>query len=265
MGFWTNKRVVVTGACRGLGLVIAKELLALDARVVVHSNATPLPNDALLLKSIANGQAIHLRADLCLSSDIHELITGVVNAFGGMDVLIHNAGVSAYGSLSETSESTFQHVIDTNLNGVVVLTKTALPSLIKTKGSIFFVSSLAAIHGVPNYLSYSISKAALVPLQEGLELELKPHGVHVGLIYLGFVDNDDDKYSLNAAGDKIPVPKRNVRTKISKVRAANKVLRAIEKRRRKAYSDLSGRLMMFLKGTLPVALRGLLLKNQNKT
>lgn len=244
--------------------MITKQLLGLGARVVIHSNTTPLPEDDLVLKALENYQALHLRADLCSSSDIHRLITAIGNGFGGIDVLIHNAGISAYGSFLETSESTFQQVMDTNLNGLVVLTKAALPSLIQTQGSIFFISSLAAIHGVPNYLSYSISKAALVPLQEGLELELKSYGVHVGLIYLGFVENDDVKYSLSATGDKTPVPKRNFRTKISKDRAAFKVLRAIENNQRKAYGDFSGRIMMYVKGVFPLALRFLLSKNQNK-
>lgn len=265
MGYWIGKRVLVTGACRGLGWVITKQLLERGARVIIHSNATPLPEDDLVSKALEDGRALHLRADLCSSSDIHRLITGAVDGFGGIDGVIHNAGISAYGSFLETSETTFQQVMDTNLNGIVVLTKAALPSLIENQGSIFFISSLAALHGVPNYLSYSISKAALVPLQEGLELELKSYGVQVGLIYLGFVENDETKYSLNATGDKIPIPKRNIRTKISKDRAAFKVLRAIEKNQRKAYGDFSGRIMMFLKGMFPLALRVLLSKNQNKT
>ncbi|MBM3164690.1 MAG: SDR family NAD(P)-dependent oxidoreductase [Bacteroidetes bacterium] len=264
MGYWKGKRVLVTGACRGLGLVLTRQLLAQEARVVIHSNLTPLPNDELLLKAIENGQAIHIRADLCSVDETLQLMAAVDEHFDGLDVLIHNAGISAHGSFMETTSATFRQVIDTNLSGLVALTKAALPSVIKAQGSLFFISSLAAIYGVPNYLSYSISKAALVPLQEGLELELKPYGVHVGLVYLGFVENDQVKYALNTVGDKIPVPQRKIRTKISKDRAATKILWAIEKRKRKIFGDFSGSLMWLLKMLLPATLRMALNRNQKR-
>lgn len=264
MGYWKEKRVLVTGACRGLGLVLTRQLLAQGARVVIHSNLTPLPNDELLLKSIKNGQAIHIHADLCSADETLGLMEAVDAFFDGIDVLIHNAGISAHGSFLETSSETFRRVMDTNLSGLLDLTKVALPGLIKAQGSLFFISSLAAIYGVPNYLSYSISKAALVPLQEGLELELKPYGVHVGLVYLGFVENDQVKYTLNAVGEKIPVPQRNIGTKISKEQAATKILWAIENRKRKIFGDFSGRLMWLLKMLFPATLRMVLNRNQKR-
>lgn len=138
MGYWKGKRVLVTGACRGLGLVITRQLLAQEARVVIHSNLTPLPNDELLLKAIENGQAMHIRADLCSTDETLHLMAAVDEHFDGLDVLIHNAGISAHGSLLETASATFRQVMDTNLNGLVALTKAALPGLIKAQGSLFF-------------------------------------------------------------------------------------------------------------------------------
>ncbi|MFM7723509.1 MAG: SDR family NAD(P)-dependent oxidoreductase, partial [Bacteroidota bacterium] len=82
MGYWTGKRVLVTGACRGLGLVITKELLSLGARVVIHSNSTPLPNEDTVLKALENGQALHVRANLCSTSEINAMMSVVLAGFG---------------------------------------------------------------------------------------------------------------------------------------------------------------------------------------
>jgi len=262
--FWKGKVVLVTGACRGLGIVLVRQLLQAEAKVVLHSWLTPLPKDEAIAQSILHQQALHVTADIRSLEEVSRMLELIQTTFGCLDVLIHNAGISAQGTLLETSHATFDQVLETNLNGVVQLTKLAIPSLIATKGSIFFISSLAAIHGIPHYLSYSITKAALVPLQEGLELELKPHGVHVGLIYLGFVENDSHKFALNAEGKKVPVPKRNSKWLMTKETAARKILKAIEHNRGKAYASIQGRIFSYLKFYFPGLIRHLLAKQLSR-
>lgn len=262
--YWNNKVVLITGACRGLGLVLSKDLLSRGAKVIMHSWSSPAPKEKEIQKALAEHKAIHVNADIRSGDEVSNMVFQIKHKIGSCDMVIHNSGISSEASLEESSEEVFRQVIDTNLIGAVLVTKAILPLLKQSKGQVFFVSSLAAIYGMPNYLSYSMSKAALVPLQEGLELEVKKHDIFVGLMYLGFVENDAVKFALNANGEKIPVPPRNNRLIITKERASARILKAIERKKRISYSDTTGRIFSVLKFLYPSFVRFLINRAQNK-
>lgn len=257
---WDNKVVLVTGSCRGIGVEIAKQLLDMNARVVFHSKHTPLPVDPSIIEAFTFNRAIFLQADLRNASEVEQVIAAAIDKFERLDVVINNAGISAFGSMEQIELSIFREVLDTNLLGSVHISKAAIPALKKTKGSILYVSSLAGLFGVPRYISYSMSKAALRQLRDGLALELHDTGVHVGLVYLGFVDNDAAKYALDSVGNKLAIPQRNKLLSISKRYASKSILTSVEKRKSVSYIPLSGKLFSVItflfSGVLSMLLRG---------
>ena len=257
---WDNKVVLVTGSCRGIGVEIAKQLLDMNARVVFHSKHTPLPVDPSIIEAFTFNRAIFLQADLRNASEVEQVIAAAIDKFERLDVVINNAGISAFGSMEQIELSIFREVLDTNLLGSVHISKAAIPALKKTKGSILYVSSLAGLFGVPRYISYSMSKAALRQLRDGLALELHDTGVHVGLVYLGFVDNDTAKYALDSVGNKLAIPQRNKLLSISKRYASKSILTSVEKRKSVSYIPLSGKLFSVItflfSGALSMLLRG---------
>lgn len=179
----SNKVVIVTGASSGIGAAIAQVLaregatLALVGRNVANLEATK--------KSLKGTQAEIVVADV--TKDADAIVQQTLAKFGRIDVLVNNAGILGKGGLIDLDIEEFDAVLNTNLRGVILLTKAVLPHLLKTKGAVVNVSNCAGIRPFAGALSYGVSKAALDQFTKIVALEMAPQGVRVNSVNPGFV------------------------------------------------------------------------------
>jgi len=204
-----DKVFVITGSTQGLGRELAKIALELGAKVVINGRNPEREKEALLPFTSFGNRAVFQAADVSLADQAEKLIASAIEHFGQLDVLINNGGMSAYGDLVDTDPKVIKEVIDSNITGSLMAAHFAIPHLQKTKGSIVFISSLAAIHGLGGYSLYSASKMAYIAACQSLRKELSAHGIHVGIMYLGFTKNDEAKKTLSPNGklEKVPIRK----------------------------------------------------------
>ena len=175
--------VLISGASRGLGLATARELAARGYRVFAGVRASgALPAD------IGAGEIL---LDVTSQSSVDDAVRRVRREAGGIDVLINNAGLHAFGALETAGEARFRELLEVNLLGAWRLTRAVLPDM-RTRGSghVLMVSSLSGLVGLPADGQYAASKFALEGMSESLALEVQRFGVRVNLLDAGPYDTD---------------------------------------------------------------------------
>jgi len=240
--FYLNKTIIITGSSRGLGKVVAYQALKSGGNVILHGRGAEDGLDSFFKDQIAKGNAMYVCGAIEQMETAEQLVSTAIERFGSLDVLINNAGISNKGAFFDSAISVVNQVIQTNLMAVLQLTHLALPHIVQSKGSILFISSLAAFVGLPGYLPYSVSKMALRAVSESLGIELKKQGVHIGIVYFGFVENDDEKYTLNPSGHKEKVPPRNKLITFTKEQAGFCIEKVLRKRQKRKTPGITGKL-----------------------
>jgi 3-oxoacyl-[acyl-carrier protein] reductase len=190
-----GKTAVVTGGTRGIGFAIARTLLDGNANVVVTGTKQETIDKALHdLRGAAGGQGSRVdgvRADVRRYPQVEALMASTVNRFGGLDILINNAGVGLFRSVGDMSVEDWHTVIDTNLSGVFYCCHAAIPHLRKRgDGWIINISSLAGKNAFANGAAYCASKAALNQFSEALMQEVRYDGIRVSYVMPGSVSTD---------------------------------------------------------------------------
>ncbi len=179
---------LVTGAGRGIGRAIALALAREGAHVTVVSRSAG-ELDSLVGEIEASGaRGIAFAGDLRSRSAVDGAVTAAVDCFGGLQILVNNAGIGSFANVQDTSDETWDDVIGTNLTAVFRTTRAALPHLATRGGHVVMVSSLAGQNPIAGMAAYCASKAALDHFATCLMLEVRHRGVRVTTIAPGSVD-----------------------------------------------------------------------------
>lgn len=184
-----NKRVLITGGSSGIGLALAGVLLARGAQVAISGRRADRVAQALQDLKAQGFSAHGIVADVATAEGRVATLNGALAAFGGLDVLVNNAGGVRAGRLETTPEAELQAMIDVDLVAPILLTRAALPAL-RASGdaTVVNVASGIALIGAPFYATYAAVKAGLARFGESLRRELKGEAIHVLTAYPGGTD-----------------------------------------------------------------------------
>lgn len=231
-----GKVALITGAARGIGAATARALARRGVRLVLTDvDAAPL---AELAAELGDDIAAAVTCDVCDLESMQAAVATGVERFGGIDIVLANAGIASYGSVQAVDPATFKRVLDINVLGVFHTVRAALPSVITRRGYILVVSSLAAYAPAPGLAAYNASKAGAEHFANALRLEVAHHGVAVGSAHMSWIDTplvQDAKRDLSAFQellDKLPGPLGKTTSVEACVTA---FVKAVEKRKRRVY------------------------------
>jgi short-subunit dehydrogenase len=202
------KTYVITGASDGIGAELARQIAqrhgAGAALVLAARNADKLTQVAMRCEKLG-AQALEVPTDVAQHDQCRALVATAVERFGGVDVLVNNAGVSAHALFEDVRAEDlawYQDLMTVNLWGAVWCTHAALPHLKAARGQVVAVSSLAGLVGVPGRTAYSATKFAMTGFFEALRTELLPAGVGVTTAFPGVVDTEIRRNGWNARGQR---------------------------------------------------------------
>lgn len=185
---FTDKRVLVTGSTRGIGRATARAFVDLGARVAVNGRSAAAVNDAI--GAWGNRERLFpAPGDIGSVAGCVDVVRSAIEAFGGLDVLVNNAGVANGGPISEVDETEWDRILDTNLKGTFFTSQAALDALRDSGGNIVNVASDAGLMGSPQIVVYCASKGGVVNMTRAMALELAPE-IRVNCVCPGYVDTD---------------------------------------------------------------------------
>jgi short-subunit dehydrogenase len=247
-----GSRIILTGASEGIGRALALELAGRGARLALAAR------DRQRLESLAQecrargAEARALPTDVTSQQDCEWLVNETVAAFGGIDVVVHNAGITMWSRFDALSDlSIFERLMEVNYLAPVRLTALALPHLRQSKGLLVAIASLAGLTGVPERSGYAASKHAMIGFFDSLRIELAGSGVDVSVIAPDFVVSEIHKRAIGPDGEPLgesPMVKSKIMTAGE---CARRIARAIERRERLVLMSARGKLGRWLKLLAP--------------
>ena len=186
-----NKVAVITGASAGIGQAAARALMREGAKLVLTARRKERLEELVAEARNAGTEAIYVTGDAREEETAKKTADQAVKSFGRIDILINNAGVGNYKNLVDTSAEDYDEMMDANMKTTFLFSRHVVPVMIKQKeGLVLMVSSMAGVYGFAGEAAYCATKFAQVGFAQGLDKELRPHGIKVGTINPGGVKTE---------------------------------------------------------------------------
>ena len=246
-----DKVVIITGGSSGIGKGLAEVFGRNGSKVVITARRGDLlfaVRDELKQKGIIIEAVV---ADSASEADNQKVVDETIRIFGGIDVLICNAGISMRSLFEDLHLDVFKKVMDINFYGAVYACKYALPHILKSKGSIVGISSINGHRATPARTAYSASKFAMEGFLEALRTEVFKRNVHVLSVCPGFTESNIRNAALLADGSSQGTSPRDEHKMMSSEEAAHHIYKAVVRRRRDLVLTFQGKLAVFLNKWIP--------------
>jgi short-subunit dehydrogenase len=252
MGKFALKTIVITGASEGIGRALARELSPDRPRLVLAARDEQRLNAAADECRALGAEVLAVPTDVSVEAACRALIERAVERFGGIDVLVNNAGITMWTRFDAARDlSAFEQIMRVNYLSGVYCTAAALPHLKKSRGLIVAVASMAGLTGVPERTGYAASKHAQVGFFESLRIELEDSGVGVTVIAPDFVVSQIHRRALGPDGKPLGASPMVEPKIMTAEECARLMRRAMERRDRLLITSLRGKLGVLVRTFAP--------------
>lgn len=252
---FADKVIVITGASDGIGAELARQLSREQPKLVLVARRLDALKAVAAQCEALGATTFVMATDVSIEADCRSFIAHAVDKFGGIDVLVNNAGVSMHANFDEIADTdVYERLMRINLMGSVWPTHAALAHLKLSKGIVVAVSSLAGLVGVPGRTTYCASKFAQTGFFEALRIELEPDGVAVCIAYPGVVATEIRRNGWNAQGKTAGVSGLNEAGAMSVEECAGLIASMMRRRARDEVMSAKGKLGRWLKLIAPARL-----------
>jgi len=247
-----NKIAVITGGASGIGLAFCWELANKGAKIAMldfDKTALEIQKERFSEKGF---QILAIACDVTCEDTCKSSINKVINAYGQIDILFNNAGITQRGLFEKTEIDVYKKVMDVNFFGSLYCTKTAIESLIKTKGVIVVNESIAGIAPLLGRTGYSASKHALHGMFTSLRCELRHKGVHVMIVCPGFIKTNLQTRALGSDGNIALHEQTKIGKEDTPENAARQIAKGVIKRKQILVLTLTGKIGYILSRLSPL-------------
>jgi short-subunit dehydrogenase len=247
-----GRRIILTGASEGIGRALALALAARGARVALAARDRERLESLAQQCRAAGGEALAVPTDVTSQQDLEWLVAETVKTFGGIDAVIHNAGITMWSRFDSLQDlEIFGRLMEVNYHAPVRLTALALPHLKQSRGLIVAVASLAGLTGVPERSAYAGSKHAMVGFFDSLRIELAGSGVDVSVVAPDFVVSEIHKRAIGPDGEPLGASPMMQAKIMTAEECARHIMRGMEKRQRLVLMTTRGKLGRWIKLLAP--------------